>query len=448
MSLYTDLISRAIFPLHERVKGHRSVKWRQELESSQWLKREAIEAIQLINLRRFLVEAGECVPYYRNLFQTLSFSPAELTSTADLSTLPLLDKTLIRENTESLRSEKATTLKRFNTGGSTGQPLIFYLGQDRISHDVAAKWRATRWWDVDIGDSEVVIWGSPIELGTQDHLRVWRDRLFRSELIPAADLTESRLAEIVEEICQRKPKMVFGYPSVISMLADHAMNKGCALNTLGVKVVFVTSECLYEHQRQLIESAFGCQVANGYGSRDAGFLAHQCPQGSLHLSAEDIVVEIVDEHGKCLPEGQAGEIVVTHTATGEFPFIRYRTGDMGCISNEPCPCGRGLPVLKDVLGRANDFLVSSDGKKFHGSSFTYVMRDIDGLESFKIIQESRQLVNVKLMTDRRYQADSENRISRAFKQRLGDGVQVSFDYCQSIPPEKSGKYRYVVSHAD
>ena len=113
-------------------------------------------------------------------------------------------------------------LTRYNTGGSSGEPLVFFIGRDRKSHDVAAKWRATRWWGVDIGDPELVVWGSPIELGTQDRVRRWRDAAFRSHLLPAFEMSADRLDEYVEEIRARRSAMLFGYPSSLSLIATHA----------------------------------------------------------------------------------------------------------------------------------------------------------------------------------------------------------------------------------
>src|SRR5262249_61095657 len=114
-------------------------------------------------------------------------------------------------------------------------------------------------------------------------------------------------------------------------IATRAARTGKRLDDLGVRVAFVTSEMLYDDQRGAIAQAFACPVANGYGARDAGFIAHECPSGGMHISAEDIVVEIVDANGTQLLPGQSGEVVVTHLATGDFPFIRYRTGDIASL---------------------------------------------------------------------------------------------------------------------
>ncbi|MDS4059846.1 MAG: phenylacetate--CoA ligase family protein, partial [Candidatus Contendobacter sp.] len=100
------------------------------------------------------------------------------------------------------------------------------------------------------------------------------------------------------------------------------------MDDLGIAVAFVTSERLYDDQREIIARIFGCRVANGYGARDAGFIAHECPSGGMHLSAEDIVVELIDQDGRPVQAGEAGEIVVTHLATRDFPLVRYRTGDI------------------------------------------------------------------------------------------------------------------------
>ena len=339
----------------------------------------------------------------------------------------------------------ASGLKRFNTGGSSGEPLVFYLSNERVSHDVAAKRRATRWWGVDIGDPEIVVWGSPIELGSQDRVRQLRDRLFRTELLSAFAMSQQNLDRFIRHIQQRQPKMLFGYPSSLALMAEHALAHQQRVDNLGIRVALVTSERLYEHQRDVIEKVFGCPVANGYGGRDAGFIAHQCPAGSLHISAEDMVVEIVDNDGRVLPAGEAGEIVVTHTATSEFPFVRYRTGDVGVLASEPCSCGRGLPVLKSVEGRTTDFVTASDGTVLHGLALIYVLRDTPGVENFRIVQESLHHTRVEVVAGELNRAALHKAIEKPFRQRLGQDVDITIDYVDAITRERSGKYRYVVS---
>ena len=443
--LYTRLVSGLLFPLHERLKRHDSVAVRRALEQSQWWSPERIRELQVERLRTLLMRAGTEVPYYRSLFREQGFDPATVDSLEGLRKLPFLDKPAIRAHLDALRSVRARGLARFNTGGSSGEPLIFYIGRERISHDVAAKWRATRWWGVDIGDREIVVWGSPIELGSQDRIRAIRDRLLRTRLLPAFEMSEQRLDEFIGEIRRFRPVMLFGYPSSLAHIAGHAEGRGQRMDDLGIRVAFVTSERLYDHQRERIERVFGCPVANGYGGRDAGFIAHQCPEGGMHLTAEDIIVEIVDPEGCVLGPGESGEIVVTHLATADFPFIRYRTGDVGILDDRPCACGRGLPLLREIQGRTTDFIVARDGTVMHGLALIYVLRDLPGIANFRIEQHSLDRTEVQIVTDDGFDPACIPGIQDAFRQRLGEGVTIEVRRVDTIAHEASGKFRYVVS---
>jgi phenylacetate-CoA ligase len=444
-SVYTQLAAGLLFPMHERIKGHHSVRLRRQLEASQWWPADRLEAYRIERLRAFLVHVGAQVPYYRDLFRALAFDPATVSSLDALQVLPPLTKSTIRANLERLRSSGHGPLVRYNTGGSSGEPLVFYMDKSRKSHDVAAKWRATRWWGVDIGDRELVVWGSPIELGAQDRIRRLRDGLMRSHLLPAFEMSELNLDRFVDTIRQMRPAMLFGYPSSLALIASHARNQGRRLDDLGIRVVFVTSERLYQEQRRDIETAFGCPVANGYGARDAGFIAHECPAGSLHISAEDIIVETLCADGNNAPAGQPGEIVVTHMATPGFPLVRYRTGDVGLLTHEQCTCGRGLPVLREVQGRTTDFVVANDGTIMHGLALIYAVRSLEGVEQFKIVQQSLARTIVQLVTNPAFRVEDESKIVHDFKARLGQEVEIQIQRVQSIKPERSGKHRYVTS---
>ncbi len=446
MSLYTAMCSRLLFPLHERLKGHDSVAVRKRLEESQWWSADRLADDRTARLREFLADIGTRVPYYRDLFGCLGFDPQSVRTTDDLVALPLLAKPDIRANVERLKADGHGPLSRYNTGGSSGEPLIFYMGKGRKSHDVAAKWRATRWWDVDIGDPELVVWGSPIELGAQDRVRRFRDGLMRSQLLPAFEMSPANLDRFVETIRTARPAMLFGYPSSLSLIASHDRQKHLDMSRLGIRVAFVTSEKLYDEQRSVISEVFGCPVANGYGARDAGFIAHECPAGSLHISAEDLIVETVGPDGKPTAHWGAWGNCRHALATADFPFVRYRTGDIGVLSEKICSCGRGLPVLEEVQGRSTDFVVAQDGTVMHGLALIYTVRDLPGVESFRIEQLSIDQTSVQVVADPLFDQASENRIVQDFKARLGQTVDIRVEKVGMIASEASGKFRYVVSH--
>lgn len=444
-STYTAWISNFFFPFHEWLKKHDSVSVRKQMEESQWWDRDRLYDYQLMRLRHLLSDVQTNVPYYKHLFAELKFDGTAIHSLTDLEQLPLLNKSIIREHTNSLKSDHARHLSHFNTGGSSGEPLIFFIGKRRVSHDIAAKWRATRWWGVDIGDPEIVIWGSPIELQAQDRVRNLRDRIIRTKLLPAFEMTEQKLDQFLSDIRLMRPKMLFGYPSALSHIAHHAEIRQQRMDDLGIQVAFVTSERLYDDQRQRISQVFNCSVANGYGSRDAGFIAHECPHGNMHITAEDIIVEIIDEQGNALPPGHAGEIVVTHLATDDFPFIRYQTGDRGVLDDKTCSCGRGLPLIKEIQGRSTDFVIAQDGTVMHGLALIYILRDIPQINAFKIVQENLDLIHIWIVTKVGLDALQINQIEKSFKARLGQTVSIVINQVEQIPAEKSGKFRYIVS---
>ncbi|MGH8259234.1 MAG: phenylacetate--CoA ligase family protein, partial [Steroidobacteraceae bacterium] len=203
----------------------------------------------------------------------------------------------------------------------------------------------------------------------------------------------------------------------------------------------------YPDQRHVIEAVFGAPVANGYGARDAGFIAHQCPSGSLHIGSEHVVVELVDEEGSAVTPGETGEIVVTHLATGAFPFIRYRTGDMAVQSQQACPCGRGLPVLERVLGRSTDFVCTRAGSVMHALALIYEVRGQAGVRGFKFVQAEDLSIELQVVAGAEFTADVEARTLAGLQRRVGADTPVRIARVAHIPPDRSGKHRYVVSRA-
>lgn len=442
---YTKLCAKALFPLHERLKGHRSVAMLRELTRSQWYSPEELTQLQLRRLRALLGFAGENVPYYRELYARVGFDPARVETLADLRRLPILTKDIIRVEGDRLGTEAAKRLPWQYTTGSTGNPLRFKTGIGRKSADIAAKWRATRWWDVDIGDPELVCWSSPIEIKAQDRVRDLRDALLRSKTMSTMSLTVERMDEVIEQIRRMRPKMLFGYPSSLALTAQRAIARDIDLTRQGIKVAFATAERLYPHERDWIERGFGCPVANGYGGRDSGFIAHQCPHGGLHITAEDIIVEIVDADGRVLPPGEAGEVLITHLHSHDFPFIRFKNGDIAALDDGPCVCGRGLPLIKEVQGRSLDLLYAHNGARVHAVTFGALLRRLPGMCQFKVIQESLERIRLQLVVTDEFDArEAMPRIVEQFRYFLGP-VQVEPEFLERIEPEPTGKYAYVVT---
>lgn len=443
--LYTALVAGPLFRMQEGLKGHDTFRRLRELERSQWWDGPTLAAFQAARLKRFLIAIGSRVPYYRDLFRRAGFDPDSVRGPGDLTRLPMLTKADIRENRDRLVAEGARGLSPNQTGGSTGEPLQFLVGTARVTSDVATRLRSMRWWGVDVGDPEIVLWGAPTEVTRQDRMRTIRDLLLRSTLLRAEQMTPQRMDAYLDTIERVRPVQIFSHASALAELARHAEERGRNVAGLGIHIAFLTAEQLYDHQRDRIQRVFGCRVANGYGARDAGFLASECPEGGIHLNIEDVVVEVVDDRGAPLPSGQAGQILVTHLETEEFPFVRYRTGDVAALHDAPCSCGRGLPLIGEIHGRADDLLLGLDGARVPGQAVVHLVRGQRNIKAFRIVQEARDRLTILVVKIEEFPPGAEAEIVRGVQARLGAGMQVAFVSVAEIPPEASGKYRTVVN---
>lgn len=439
------LVWNVLFRLQERVKGHATYRILENMEAADRLSLPELQSLQNELLQEFVHYCYAHVPYVRTRMQEAGIAPSEIRAAADLSRLPLLRKSDVREHREQLRSAVAGKLAAFSTGGSTGEPLTFDLAKRRVASRVACRQRVSRWWGLSVGDPEVALWGSPVELTRQDAFRNLRDRIFATRLLSAFEMNETTMSQYLDVLESGNFRQIFAYPSAIYLLCLHARKQGRNLRRLGIKAVFVTGEVLFPYQRDVISETLNCPVANGYGGRDSGFLAHECPQGGMHVMADAVILEIVDPEGRPLPAGEAGEIVATDLYSHEAPFLRYATGDIGVYSNRKCPCGRALPLLEGIEGRSNDLIVSPDGRVINSLALIYPVREVEGIDQFRICQKQVDRFHVQIVSGESIGPDAEDRIRRAWGKLLRSSLHVTFEYGSSLAAERSGKFRHVVS---
>ncbi|HUU83602.1 MAG TPA: phenylacetate--CoA ligase family protein [Phycisphaerae bacterium] len=442
------LVRHLVYPLHERLCNRRTFACLRELERTQWWSPQRLRALQAAKLGRLLAHAEQRCPYYCELFARLGLDVTAMDPFDVLARLPLLDKDTIRAHREELTwREVPGGLRQSTTGGSTGAPLIFYLDRRRQEYDKAARMRTHRWYGADVGDREVYLWGSPLEIGSQDRLKSARDRLTNELLLSAFELTPRRMTAYLDRIARYDPRCIFGYPSSLSLLCEHGRSVGRVVRPPSLAAVFVTGELLDDGQRRVIEEYFAVPVADGYGSREAGFLAHSCPHGRMHVTDENVVLEIVSDDGRPVTTGDRGEIVVTHLDAYAMPLIRYRTGDVGRRVQGKCACGRGLSCMEVVGGRRTDHLVATDGTVMHGLSLIYVLREIDAVRQFRVRQQADGSVEVCVVPAGVLDDEDRRRIEVGVRDRLGWDTRVHLRIVDRIEPAASGKFRCVTSDA-
>ncbi len=421
-----------------------------ELETSQWLSRDAVETLQLKKLKRLLRGCMSHSPWHAQRIAEAGLDSGDLSrplTMDDLRALPLMDKADAMANRESIVWQGVPGgAYRYTTGGSSGTPLIFYFGKERQASDAAGRMRARRWWGVDVGEPEVYLWGAPVELQKTDRIKQIRDRLVNQLVLNAFDMSASTMDEYVDAIRRYKPACIYGYASSIALLAAHIEGRGVVLKLPSLRVICTTGEPLYSEQRDLISRIFGVPVANEFGSRDIGFTAHESPTGQMLLMNESIILEVLDTQGRPVKPGEMGEAVMTGLCSAAQPFIRYRTGDMVQHSEVLCEQGRGLHVLGKVEGRKTDFIVRSDGTIMHALAIIYVLREHQDIQEFKFIQHELNRVEVLVVPRASWSPDSSRALVVGIQARLGDDCRVEINLVDHIAAEASGKHRYVVSH--
>jgi len=436
-----------LFPLHERLLSRRTFAYARELESSQWLSPNDIHTLQRHKLRAVLHHSLENIPFYRRRFREAGVDENLSDIEAALHRIPMLDKSDIRESLDDMLWHDAPGgLFQTSTSGSTGEPLILYVDRRRQAYDQAARIRTHRWFDVRPGDRELYLWGSPIEKQRSSSVKRWRDALFNQRLVDAFNMSADRMDRYLDEWDRFRPDCLFGYPSSIALLVDHARSRGRRLDTRRLRAVFVTGEVCIPNDREKIADYFKVPVADGYGSRDAGFIAHQCSQGRMHVTAENVFVEIV-ENDRPVAVGEYGEIVVTHLDAYGMPLIRYRTGDHGRLLAGRCCCGRGLPLMDVVEGRATDFLYLPDGNVRHALSIIYPLREMPGISRFRVVQKDDYAVVVEIVCDNRVARVTPQSVRQRIRPVVGEQVSLDICFVDHIDPVASGKHRYVISHA-
>lgn len=417
-----------------------------QLERWQWLSLDELRAMQLRKLNELLSVALGATQYGRLTGVEKGWRARNL---EDLRRLPLMDKAFISAHREELvnRDVPGGALP-YHTGGSTGTPLSFYLDRRRQAWDKAARIRTHRWWGINPGNREAYVWNSPVELEHQGRMKRFRDWLLNDCLLSASGLSSATIGTYVRRLRRFKAECLFGYPSSMCLMARLARQAGIELQSKDLRVIFTTAELLHDHQRALLKEAFGgVAVADGYGSREAGFIAHQCPAGRMHITSENMVVEFIKD-GRPASAGEDAEVVVTQLDNHAMPFLRYRTGDIGQYSAERCECGRGLEVMQVVKGRSNDLLRTFDGRWIHGSALSSIIGRIGGVAAFQFRQHRDMSVELLLVPTPGFTSESQERLRAALLVQLGMGMRLEMRRCDMIPRLVSGKLQYVVSELD
>ena len=414
------------------------------LEKTQWMKPEEIKRIQLASLRKLVDHAYENVPYYHSLFKGVGIRPSDIKGFEDLQKIPPLTKDIIMSERKNLMATNSDSFrpKQFNTGGTTGKPMEFFMDREMFLLRDAEKYRHWRTHGYRFRDRMVTLRGRALISEKGGGKTPWRiDHTQNFLFLSSYHLNEDHMDRYHELLLRWKPKYLQAYPSAAYILARYFLKKE---RTVKLKGVFTSSEMVLPNYRETIEEAFGCDVIDHYGHGEPGtWISGQCPEHNHHLSAELSYMEFLKD-GEVVPHGERGEILDTSLTNFSMPFIRFQIGDIGRLSLDACPCGRGLPVLADIEGRSDDFIVTAEGESIPPPALTLTYEFILNIRQCQFIQESQNMVTVRIIREKGYNVKDTAEFLRKLKATIGTRTEILLEFVDTMPLTKSGKFQFIV----
>lgn len=427
------------------VYGLRFAKYYNWLMKTQWFSPEELEELQNERLQIIIKHAYENVPYYRRVFDERGLKPNDIQTKEDLKLLPILTKDDVRRHFNELIAKKFKKYKPIlsHTSGSTGQPLSYYIDKDLSTLIQATVWRHWRWCGLNYGEMIAVFRGTLIdEVGKKQrcYYKIEGNQIHFSTF----EIDEKTMKVYVKKLNKIKPSLIRGYPTSLEILAKFILEKRQRLH-FSPKAIHTSSEVVLPEQREVIENAFRAPLFDWYGHGESTICAGECEHHEgLHLNMEFGCTEFIKTN-ETENMSDVYNIVSTSLWNFSMPFIRYETEDLALLKDSKCSCGRGLPLIKKIIGRQADIIKGVNGVLVSPSSFVHFWKYkvADRLQNIfytQIIQEDSNFIKVRLVGVR--SKENEEVIRKKLNMLLGN-MKIEFEYIPQIPTGQ--KWRFTVS---
>ncbi|RKZ18718.1 hypothetical protein DRQ50_03605 [bacterium] len=418
-----------------------------ELRTNERLEPRALADLQLDRLRRLLVHANEHTRFYRDRFAACGLVPRDVNSVADLAVLPPLTKYDIIDHLDDLVADNIppAAVHDSMSGGTTGHVVYFKRDNAALPVKEAGIYRFEQWAGWDFGQWLGLVWPAVMD---HPHFDTWKSRLrnrlaMRRHMLAFLGEDRQEIRDFMSGLVDRRATLIRAFPGALMSVARVVEEDRLALPPL--RAVISTGELLQPDQRATFERVFGVPVLDSYRSRETGPVAQQCEEvGGLHISTDLCVLEVDGSRG--FPPTETGlsygPILFTDLFNYAMPMIRYEVGDLAALDPEPCPCGRSLPLLRDVGGRLTDILYTVDRRPLAGvgmlPNFLNHATALGG--QAQLVQRDYDDLLLRL-TPPHLDEPRVAHLRARTEEVFGRGVQFTIEYVDEIPLLASGKYR-------
>ena len=424
-----------------------------QLEKSERLVPEKLLEYQLQQLDALLSHAYETIPFYRKRLEQLGIKPHEDPITLDKwQNIPTITRDDIQVNGEELICQSLPKhhgqVFPSRTSGSTGKPLTTYNSNISSVFYQAIMLRYHLWYQRDFNSKLAVIKyfkdnTAPYPDGKK--VPTWETApasIYKTGSMVMLNI-HTNIDQQLEWLSRENPQYLVTYPSNAVALAQLSLSQNIKLSNL--RQVMMLSEVVDEKVRSICQQAWGVDVSDVYSSNEAGCLAIECPEHkSYHIQSEVVYLEVLNEKGESCQPGEIGRVVVTPLHNFAMPLIRYELGDYAEVG-EACLCGRGLPVLKRILGRTRNLLTFPSGERFWPVVPHVSLQKIAPIKQRQFVQKTKEQIEARLVVARNLTEEEEDSLTKHIQKKLGYPFQIIFVYQDKLSRSEGGKFEEFIS---
>ncbi|HEY9168503.1 MAG TPA: hypothetical protein VIN72_03360 [Lutibacter sp.] len=438
MKIFNFVLEKIVMPLGDLLTGTTVMKdlkkWRMIVSLSE----QEIETYSQARLLKVLNFASTNIPFYRKHSQYRDDNPYIW-----IKQFPIMRKSIIRNNIDSMLSKPKSKLIKSVTSGSSGEQGIIYKEKKDISNGQALILLLWGWADFYPGKA-ILQTGMTSKRGFVKSLK---DFLLRTKYYVAFGLSDDEVEKLLIKQKGKKNWHLAGYASSLYVLADVCCRKNITGVTFDKAISF--GDKMFPHYRKRIKEAFGCDVIDTYGLSEDLTIATQKDNQYYYILSPHVYVEILDDNGNEVNDGEMGHVIATSLDAYAMPLIRFDTGDLAIkLPREKYPPKRdlNLPMMERIIGRDTDIVKTSSGKYMIVHFFTGIFEFIPQIKQFKVVQRDLNGMEIEYIPGENFTSDICVDIENKIQGHLNEKFPIKWIEVKEFLPTLSGKPQIIQSY--